>query len=382
MKEKRTVKLRRVDYQVTIITALILIVSFLCSYFVTYQITHDDMIYTLKERSESIYEFVDDYVDKSTFYSDAALSMNDTSYQNMKMRLEEVRKATNVRYIYTAGINEDGDYIYLVDGLPSDSSDFRKPGDMIETEIIPEMKQALNNKTIMPDKIKSTAWGKIFVTYFPIHDQEKVVGVLGIEFDANHQYEAFQSVQNITFMIGIVACIIAAILAVLMFKRISNPLFKDMKNTDYLTHLKSRNAFEIDMQNFDTHRENVGFIVVDMNDLKTINDLEGHYVGDKYIMKTAQVLIKALPNRAIYRYGGDEFVALCFDVVTGDLDKDCQSILSCLQEMNGKEQLEISLSMGYAYYDCEKDQTLQDTFKRADRVMYEQKKEMKKGRDV
>lgn len=137
MKSKRKLY-RRVDYQVTMIAALILTVSFSCVYFFSYQITHNDMIYSLKERSNSIYEYVDSYVDKSTFKQAEPLTKDDERYIVMKEKLEEVRQATNVRYIYTAAVNDAGEYLYLVDGLPSESSDFRNPGDKIEKEIIPE----------------------------------------------------------------------------------------------------------------------------------------------------------------------------------------------------------------------------------------------------
>ena len=106
--------------------------------------------------------------------------------------------------------------------------------------------------------------------YYPIHDEGKVVGVLGIEFDASHQFEAFKQIRIITPLIAIMASLIATIIAVLSFRRISNPRFKDMANTDYLTNLHNRNAFEIDFENLSTHKHNTGIIITDLNDLKKI----------------------------------------------------------------------------------------------------------------
>lgn len=126
----------------------------------------------------------------------------------MKEKLKEVKASTNVRYLYTAQRNENGEYVYLVDGLPSDSADFRNPGDKIEQEIIPELQAALNDKIILPNQIKNTEWGPIFISYFPIHENDKVVGVLGIEFDASHQYRAFQMIQIGTPIIAVIACLI------------------------------------------------------------------------------------------------------------------------------------------------------------------------------
>ena len=65
----RKKRISRVDVQVSIVTAVIVITSFICVYFFNYYITHEDMINSLQERAESIYVYVDDYVDKSTFHN-------------------------------------------------------------------------------------------------------------------------------------------------------------------------------------------------------------------------------------------------------------------------------------------------------------------------
>ena len=65
-----------------------------------------------------------------------------------------------------------------------------------------------------------------------------------------------------------------------------------MANTDYLTNLHNRNAFEIDFENLSTHKHNTGIIITDLNDLKKINDTYGHRTGDEYIKKVAKILLK------------------------------------------------------------------------------------------
>lgn len=136
MKFKR---LERVDYQVSIITALIVCTSFLCVYLINYKITHDDMIYSLKERCNTIYEYVENHLNKETFTQELTLDMQSKAYIQMKEKLENVQGATNVLYLYTAKMTSQGNYIYLVDGLPADNKNFAFPGDKVEEEIIPEI---------------------------------------------------------------------------------------------------------------------------------------------------------------------------------------------------------------------------------------------------
>ena len=47
------------------------------------------------------------------------------------------------------------------------------------------MRTALAGNEIMPDAIKSTDWGKIFIAYSPVYQNETVIGVVGVEFDAD-----------------------------------------------------------------------------------------------------------------------------------------------------------------------------------------------------
>ena len=52
---------------------------------------------------------------------------------------------------------------------------------------------------------------------------------------------------------------------------------------------------------------------VDMNDLKKINDSQGHAEGDKALYTVATCLVQGnLSKKHIYRVGGDEFVILVF----------------------------------------------------------------------
>lgn len=372
----RKSRISRVDVQVSLIVGFIVIASFICVYFFQYTITYQDMISSLQSRSDSIYEYVENYVDKSTFTDE--LHAEDEGYITTKAKLEDVKTATNVRYLYTAKQKEDGTYVYLVDGLPSDSSDFRNPNDAIEPEIIPELQRALQDEIVMPDTIKKTTWGEIFVSYYPIHKDGKVIGVLGMEFEASHQYQAYRMLRIGTPLIAGVACIIAILIAGKLFRRISNPNYKDMANSDYLTKLKNRNAFLLDLENADAkQKESCGMIVIDMNDLKVINDTYGHQAGDVCICAIADQLSSCARNNPAYRIGGDEFVILVFNKDMEALKEMESNIQNKIKDLKFDQEIPVSVSVGLAVFDKNYDVTLNDTFKRADQMMYEKKRSYK-----
>lgn len=380
-KGKRVNRWKRVDYQVSLIVALIVILSFFVVYQFNYYVTYQDMIYTLSERTNSIYHYVEKELDTISFHTlSTEDDMKEEEYLTMQRSLSDIREATGVRYLYTAKKTEDGSYIYLVDGLPSDSDDFRKPGDLIEPEVIPELELALQDEVILPDDIKTTTWGEIFVSYYPIHENGKVVGVLGMEFPADHQYETFKTIRIGTPLIGLFSVIIAALIAVKLFKRISNPTYQDLSNSDFLTGLKNRNAFEIDLKNLvqSGKFDGMGMIVADLNDLKHINDEQGHQMGDLYIKEAAHILTQCVKGKyPIYRIGGDEFNVILTNVNEPQIKQLCDELHKAMRktQTNG---LTVSISIGYASFDPIQDDTIEHTYHRADSYMYEEKRKQKK----
>ena len=308
---------RRVDLQVSLLTAVIVFLSSSIVFILCYSYTYNGMISELKERVHAIVSYVNTSLDPLTFTEiHDRDDMASPLYQQTAQSLRDVRSATGVRYLYTATVTENDTLIYLLDGLDPDSEDFRYPGDLIEPEIQQDLRTALAGKEIMPDAIKSTDWGKIFIAYSPVYQNETVIGVVGVEFDAGRQAEIYHQLRNFIPLILIFACVLATGIAFFVFRRISNPHYKDLAITDQLTQIRNRNAFEVDIGNLNASRQfkTMGILVVDLDHLKQVNDELGHIQGDLYIQKAAAVLQECLePQAILYRTGGDEFAALIAD---------------------------------------------------------------------
>lgn len=388
MGNKRKDKWNRVDVQVCIYTAILVLIASGMIFMIGYRATYDGMIRSLEKRSDSIYQYVEQDLDKSTFYEiEDYNGRENPSYKSMKEKLENVKAATGVMYLYTAKKTDSGDLIYIVDGLNYDSPDFRNPGDPIEHEIWAEMETALQDRIVYPDDIKHTGWGDIFVCYYPVHDNNKVVGVLGIEFDAYSQYHTYRTLRITAPFIVLLICLISAAVSVRIFKRISNPLYKDFANTDYLTGLKNRNSFEIDISNLSTRMrgQSLAFICMDLNSLKEINDTYGHTAGDDYIRRAAEAIRYAVgKSHSAYRTGGDEFVILLngpADQLPAQVRMILSKIHTYLDQDNQKNEIQLSIATGSAQYDPSRDQTLTEVYRRADQLMYETKKAMKSNQE-
>lgn len=88
---------------------------------------------------------------------------------------------------------------------------------------------------------------------------------------------------------------------------------------DKLTNIYNRRYFEEKFHKcFEKcllNKEKFSLVIFDLNDLKGINDTYGHLIGDKYIKTFASALNRNIKLHDIFaRYGGDEFVAVFFDI--------------------------------------------------------------------
>ena len=91
----KRLRLRRVDLQVTFFTAAIVLVSSMLISFFYYRFAYDDMIGTLNERVESIYGYLDQTLDKSTFTEiNTREDQQKPSYQQTKQLLADLRATT------------------------------------------------------------------------------------------------------------------------------------------------------------------------------------------------------------------------------------------------------------------------------------------------
>ncbi len=127
-------------------------------------------------------------------------------------------------------------------------------------------------------------------------------------------------------------------------------------NTDQLTGLLNRRAYEIDMKALerDPRRENLTCIVFDLNGLKAANDQMGHEAGDELLVSASRYLL----SRA-----EEEFTAR----------------LEAWSRMHNRE---LSLSWGCASFHENPELTLDELAKLAEHRMYEAKANYYKSKGI
>lgn len=119
-------------------------------------------------------------------------------------------------------------------------------------------------------------------------------------------------------------------------------------------------------------------VVFDLNNLKEINDNEGHDAGDVCIYNACLLINKFFGSSPVYRIGGDEFVA----VLTGGDYQNRDSLLASF-DRQAEENLDtggVVVSSGMSAYTAGSDKNYLNVFERADRQMYRRKRRLKEMR--
>lgn len=141
-------------------------------------------------------------------------------------------------------------------------------------------------------------------------------------------------------------------------------------DTDALTGLLNRRAWDIACRSEQQRMREIGsvagILVIDLDDLKAINDAFGHGVGDDYLQIAGHTLRAAVrPGDQVARLGGDEFAVLLPLTDRVQLRRTVGTVRSALQRAG------VSASIGRAELDA--DGSLPAAMRTADRRMYADK---------
>ena len=118
----------------------------------------------------------------------------------------------------------------------------------------------------------------------------------------------------------------------------------------------------------------------DLDNLKEINDEYGHERGDIYIQTACRMICQVFAHSPVYRVGGDEFCVLmqysdyeAREELLKAFDRDAEA-------WNRKAEHpweRIEASRGMAVYRADRRETVEQVFDRADKAMYQNKRERK-----
>ncbi|MCL5433277.1 MAG: GGDEF domain-containing protein [Patescibacteria group bacterium] len=116
---------------------------------------------------------------------------------------------------------------------------------------------------------------------------------------------------------------------------------------------------------------NMTVVVADLNNLKRINDTQGHAEGDEYIQQAARLFTEVTrPSDIVARCGGDEYRVILTETNEEQANVWLERARKQFQDSN------VSISMGLAEVDLN---NAEESLKLADQRMYDEKESYKKS---
>jgi diguanylate cyclase (GGDEF)-like protein len=115
-------------------------------------------------------------------------------------------------------------------------------------------------------------------------------------------------------------------------------------------------------------------LIIDIDNLKSVNDTHGHYVGDQILIK----LIKALSDNirmsdTLYRYGGEVFVIIAENMDLPVVNVLAEKLRKVIKNSTIHQDIEVTISVGVAQ--LESGETKQQYVRRADQCLLQAKRD-------
>lgn len=372
-------KMEKVNVQVSMLTCGLIIFSCLVIYLVTSGVMISMLADAYNERANLTFTTIESHFDSRLFTEDVP----DGVYGAALSYLSAVKDNMAISEIFVVRKDKNGDFQYILN-TKNDKINTVINDEKITGKIEKEINDMYTIHYANTGAFYASLDGFRYLNFYPIMDGGTVKGVACIGIDANRVYIFKIILRVIVIILILLCCLISVRFSMAIFKRISNPLYQDMSNTDTLTGLKNKNSFTVDMHNIESgNQSRYAIVTVDLNGLKNINDSRGHQMGDIYIQNGADAIRKAMEGTDFigYRVGGDEFSVVLKDCDI-DMVKNFADRIARMADSINRRGIKTSMSIGYAKFNAEKDRNFSMTMERADAMMYENKRLYYKNKNL
>ena len=151
-------------------------------------------------------------------------------------------------------------------------------------------------------------------------------------------------------------------------------------NVDALTGVRNRHAYLMAEERLNQQIEAndalaFAIVILDVNDLKIINDREGHAAGDQYLKNACRIICDCFSHSPVFRIGGDEFAV----IVQGRDYLDIDDVIRRMAARNDEALRSGGIVIACGMAKRGDDTSVAPVFERADQNMYENKNRLKAG---
>lgn len=152
------------------------------------------------------------------------------------------------------------------------------------------------------------------IYYSPLIGKQSIFGVIKLTLD---EFEVKLIFENSLIAQGYIDSLesLAKILGIFFNSILLYEKLEELSITDQLTGAYNRRFFDRkikeELARAKRYKKDVSLLLIDLDNLKEINDTYGHLVGDEALIKLARILLSNIRNTDyLCRYGGDEFAII------------------------------------------------------------------------
>ncbi len=242
---------------------------------------------------------------------------------------------------------------------------------------IKELKQ-LKNK-IFDENIKTIEYKKDGENFIL---NTKYINELDLYLIVEAKVENFTQEVKKTFYINLFISLVVTLIVILIILytiKSYNQKLEHLASHDSLTTLPNRRTFNTNFESTFLHhkrnKKDTAIVFLDIDDFKSINDTFGHQLGDKVLIRIAQLLKKAVRQTDyLSRWGGEEFSILLHNISINDTKK---FVLKLKDSIESDELLRFytkeKVTVSFGITDFRDSDTLDSLISRVDSALYEAK---------
>lgn len=297
--------------------------------------------------------------------------------------------APEIFYVYTM-VERDGRSHFVVDTAASDklitkrelrASKYMERFEPLDIEPDPDYLQRIaRGETYVYPSFQLDEYGYFLSGHTPIYDsQGRYSGFVGVDFDSQYylaQEASFRAIWIGSIAAALICALLIGYLAARYTYAVDNQIqaHYEVAIHDDLTHLLNRRgALAAIRETLSVPASSYAAILIDVDDLKSINDNHGHAAGDDFLRGVANAMLASVRETDICaRLGGDEFLIFA----TGcDLDAATEIARRILGKVYTGESVSgprSGVSIGICVY-SKSDIDFEMMYRRADEALYRAK---------
>lgn len=242
------------------------------------------------------------------------------------------------------------------------------------------LKRVARGETYVYSQFQRDAYGTFLSGHAPIYDSAgRYSGFVGVDYDIGY-YLALEASFHSIFIGTLIAALLTALLIGYLAARYHYAMVNRIAEQerisvrDELTGLLNRRgALGAVREALKAPAASYAAILVDVDDLKGLNDTHGHRAGDDFLRKVADAMCSSVrENDVCARLGGDEFLifaAGCDLEIATDI---AQRILQKVYAKDAVRSAHFGVSIGLAIAEA-READFESMYRRADQALYRAK---------